>query len=127
MEGKMIVEIIGIKNSKIVSRIKREVSRVGFDENAIFVEDMVEEFSKYAFDRIKLIVDGEEWLDKSFLKFDFSCYEIGKTYEVSDDQKCWRKMELVRINEDEEHPFTCKNSQGLLFGWRFARDYFKCA
>ena len=125
MEGKMIVETIGIKNSKIVSRIKREVSRVGFDGNVIFVEDLVEEFSKYAFDRIKLIVDGEEWLNKSFLKFDFSCYEIGKTYEVSDDQKCWKKMELVRINEDEEHPFTCKNAQGVLFGWAFAREVIK--
>ena len=120
----MIVEIIGIKNGKIVRRIKREVSSVGFDENTIFIEDTVEEFSKYAFDRLKLIVDGEEWINKVFLKLDFQSYIVGNEYEVSDDQKCWRKMELVRINEDEDHPFTCKNTQGLLFGWRFARELF---
>ena len=120
------VEFQGIKNGKIIRRFK-EKSNVDYDEYCISVSGIVYEFGelKNMYDRIKLIVDGEEWLNKLFLKIDFSCYEIGKTYEVSDDQKCWKKMELVRINEDEEHPFTCKNAQGVLFGWAFAREVIK--
>ena len=123
MEGKMIVEIIGIKNSKIVSRIKREVSRVGFDENAIFIEDVVEEFSKYDFDRLKLIVDEVVWINKSFLKFDFSRYIVGNEYEFSDNGALWTKMELVGIDTDDELPFKAKKDS-LTFGWRLARELF---
>lgn len=120
--GKMIVEIIEIKNGSTVKRAKRDVSFVEYDDNAITLDDTRFSFSSLSCDKIKLIVDDNLWLNKLFLKFDFSCYEIGKTYEVSDDQKCWKKMELVRINEDEEHPFTCKNSQDFLFSWAFARE-----
>ena len=119
----MIVEIIGIKDDKIISRIKREVSRVGFDENTIFIEDTVEEFSKYAFDRLKLIVDGEEWINKSLLKIDFSGYTIGNEYEFSDSGMLWSKMELVSIDTDDELPFKAKKDS-LNFGWRFARELF---
>lgn len=124
MEGKMIVEITEIKNGGIIKKVKMEVSQVEYDDSSITLGDNRVSFSSLSCDMIKLIVDDNLWMSKSFLKIDFSFYTEGNEYEVSDDQKCWRKMELVRIDEDEEHPFTCKNSQGFLFGWRFARGLF---
>lgn len=120
----MIVEIIEIKNGGIIKRVKMEVSYVEYDDGSITLGDNRVSFSSLSCDRIKLIVDDNLWMSKSFLKIDFSSYTVGNEYEVSDDQKCWRKMELVRINEDEEYPFTCKNSHGVLFSWRFARPLF---
>ena len=119
------IEFQGIKNGKIIRRFK-EKSNIDYDESGILINGIVYEYAKLEglYDRIKLIVDDTLWLNKSFLKFNFSSYTVGNEYEVSDDQKCWRKMELVRINEDEEYPFTCKNSQEFLFSWRFARALF---
>ena len=120
----MIVEIIEIKSGGIIKRVKMEGSYVEYDDSAITLDDNRVSFSSLSCDRLKLIVDDTLWLNKSFLKFNFSSYTVGNEYEVSDDQKCWRKMELVRINEDEEYPFTCKNSQEFMFSWRFARALF---
>ena len=119
------VEFQGIKNGKIIRRFK-EKGNIGYDESGIFINGIVYEYAKLegSYDRIKLIVDGEEWINKSFLKFNLSSYTVGNEYEVSDDQKCWRKMKLVRISEDKEYPFSCENAQGLLFRWRFARELF---
>lgn len=123
MEGKMLVEIIGIKNGKIVSRFKREVSYVGFDEESMHLDDIKAKFSDFDYDRLKLIVDGEEWINKSFLKIDFSFYELGSKYEFSDDGISWTKMELVSIDTDDELPFKAKKDS-LNFGWRLVRELF---
>ena len=119
------IEFQGIKNGKIIRRFK-EKSNIDYDESGILINGIVYEYANLerSYDRIKLIVDDTLWINKSFLKFNFSSYIVGNEYEVSDDQKCWRKMELVRINEDEEYPFTCKNSQEFMFSWRFARALF---
>ena len=119
------IEFQGIKNGKIIRRFK-EKSNIDYDESGILINGIVYEYAKLEklYDRIKLIVDGEEWLNKSLLKIDFSGYTIGNEYEFSDSGILWTKMELVRINEDEEYPFTCKNAQGVLFGWAFARELF---
>ena len=123
MEGKMIVEIIGIKNSEIVSRTKREVSHVGFDEEYIHLDGRSTRLLDFDYDRLKLIVDGEEWLNKSFLKFDFSSFIVGNEYEFSDDGISWTKMELVSIDTDDELPFKAKKDS-LNFGWRLVRELF---
>ena len=124
MEGKMIVEFQGIKNGKIIRRFK-EKGNIGYDESGIFINGIVYEYAKLEglYDRIKLIVDGEEWINKLLIKFDFSSYRVGNEYEFSDNGTLWTKMELVGIDTDDELPFKAKKDS-LNFRWRLARELF---
>ena len=114
------VEFQGIKNGKMIRRFK-EKGNIDYDESGIFINGIVYEYAKLerSYDRIKLIVDGEEWINKVFL--DFLSYKIGNEYEFSDDGISWTKMKLVGIDKDSEYPFTAKKDL-LNFGWRFARE-----
>ena len=120
MEGKMIVEIIGIKNGGIVKRSKREVSFVEYDDNSLILDDTKVSFSSLSWDIVKLIVDDNLWVNKSFLKIDASSFIVGNEYEFSDDGTSWTKMELVSIDTDDELPFKAKKDS-FNFGWRLVR------
>ena len=123
----MIAEFIGIKNGEIVRRFKEECTQVEYDEDAILIGDrcydsMRELSSMY--DRVKLIVNDEEWLNKSLIQIDFSSFEIGKEYEFSDDNKTWHKKELLEIDSDPNTKFPFKTGirgSGMYAWWRFAR------
>lgn len=123
----MIAEFIGMKNGEIVRRFKEECSQVDYDDNDIIIGNRgynIKELSSM-YDRIKLIVDEEEWLNKSLIKIDFSNYEIGKEYEFSDNNKTWHKKELLEIDSDpnSEFPFkTGLRGSGMYGWWRFARE-----
>ena len=123
MEDKMIVEVIEIKNGGITKRVKMEVSYVEYDDSAITLDDNRVSFSSLSCDRIKLIVDDNLWLNKSFLKIDASSFIVGNEYEFSDDGVSWTKMELVSIDTDDELPFKAKKDS-LNFGWRLVRALF---
>ena len=124
----MIAEFIGMKNGEIVRRFKEECTQVEYDEDAIVIGvrgygSMKELSSMY--DRIKLIVNDEEWLNKSLIQIDFSSFEIGKEYEVSDNNKTWYRKELLEIDisSDTEFPFkTGIRDSGMYGWWRFARE-----
>ena len=120
----MIAEFIGIKNCEIVRRFKEECSQVDYDEDTILIGVRgysIKDLSSM-YDRIKLIVDNEEWLNKSFVNIDFSSYELNKEYEFSDNLKNWTKMTLVAINEENELPFEARNSGLIIFAWRYCRE-----
>ena len=122
----MIVEFIGIKNGETIRRFKEECTQVDYDEDTILIGVRgygIEELSSM-YDRIKLIVDEEEWLNKSLIKIDFSSFEIGKEYEFSDNNKTWHKKELIEIDSDFDTEFPFKTGirdSGMYACWRFAR------
>ena len=76
----MITEFIGIKNGEIARRFKEECTQVDYDEDNILIGVRVYNIKELSsmYDRIKLIVDEEEWLNKSLIKIDFSSFEIDK-------------------------------------------------
>ena len=83
----MIVEFLGMKNGKIARRLKEDCTQVDYDLRGFLVGDKYFEYDKLhgMFDRIKILVDNEEWLNKSLISIDFSSFEIGKEYDFSDD------------------------------------------
>ena len=123
----MIVEFIGLKNGEIIRRFKEECSQVDYDEDIILIGVRgygIKDLSSM-YDRIKLIVDEEGWLNKSLIQIDFSSYEIGKEYEVSDNNKTWYKKELLEIDSDHNTEFPFKTGirgSGMYGWWRFARE-----
>ena len=123
----MIVEFIGMKNGEIVRRFKEECSQVDYDDNDIIIGNRCYNIKQLSSmnDRIKLIVDEEEWLNKSLIKIDFSNYEIGNEYEFSDNNKTWHKKELLEIDSDHNTEFPFKTGirgSGMYSWWRFARE-----
>jgi len=129
----VIVEFLGIKNGEIIRRFRGECNQVDYDlEEGILVDSMLYKYSELSdvYDRIKLIVDEEEWINKSLIIIDFSSYKIGETYEFSDDFKSWRPRKLETIDEESEHPFITYGEQGGLFvatklAWRYCREVIK--
>ncbi len=133
------VEIQGLKFGKIICRIKSEESSIRFDigvkniQDRIITEDKVitfDDFIESGFDRIKLFVDDSEWINKSLVTIDFSSFNIGEMYEMSDDNQSWKTRRLDAINEENEHPFvTYGEGDNLLmrtkFAWRYAREVTK--
>ena len=126
----MIAEFIGMKNGEIVTRGKEICTKVAYNlsEDGILIEGSYKSFEELTktYDRIKLIVDEEEWLNKSLIKIDFSSYEIGKEYEFSDDNKTWHKKELLEIDSDPNTEFPFKTGirgSGMYAWWRFAREF----
>ena len=123
----MIAEFIGLKNGEIIRRFKEECSQVDYDEDTILIGVRgygIKDLSSM-YDRIKLIVDEEGWLNKSLIQIDFSSYEIGKEYEVSDNNKTWYKKELLEIDNDHNTEFPFKTGirgSGMYGWWRFARE-----
>lgn len=123
----MIAEFIGMKNGEIVRRFKEECTQVDYDEDTILIGVRgygIKEL-RDMYDRIKLIVDDEEWLNKSLITIDFSSFEIGKEYEFSDNNKTWYKKELLEIDSDHNTEFPFKTGirdSGMYAWWRFARE-----
>ena len=123
----MIVEFIGMKNGEIVRRFKEECSQVDYDDNDIIIGNRCYNIKQLSSmnERIKLIVDEEEWLNKSLIKIYFSNYEIGNEYEFSDNNKTWHKKELLEIDSDHNTEFPFKTGirgSGMYGWWRFARE-----
>ena len=121
----MIVEFIGIKNDKIVRRFKEDCTQVDYDEDNILVGLRIYNFKELSdmYDRVKLFVDGEEWLNKSLISIDFSSFNIGKEYQFSDDMQTWHKNVLLAIDEDSELAFKVGiKDSGIYSWWRYARE-----
>ena len=128
----MIVEIIGTKFGTCVKRRKIECTDVEFDSEQIIVDSQYINISHYGSqgaDRIKLLVDDCEWLNKSLITINLSSFKIGEMYEFSDDFKTWKLKKLGAINEENEHPFVTYGedmlSRSVSFAWRYAREVTK--
>ena len=128
----MIVEIIGTKFGTCVKRRKIECNDVEFDSEQIIVDNEYVNISDYGnqgADRIKLLVDDLEWLNKSLITIDLSSFKIGEMYEFSDDFKTWKLKKLGAINEENEHPFVTYGedmlSRSVSFAWRYCREVAK--
>ena len=128
----MIVEIIGTKFGTCVKRRKIECSDVEFDSEQIIVDNEyinISDYGNQGADRIKLLVDDLEWLNKSLITIDFSSFKIGEMYEFSDDFKTWKLKKLGAINEENEHPFVTYGedmlSRSVSFAWRYCREVIK--
>ena len=121
----MIVEFIGIKNGKIVRRFKEDCTQVDYDEDNIVSGLRITNFKELSdmYDRVKLFVDGEEWLNKSLISIDFSSFEIGGEYQFSNDMQTWHKNILLAIDEDSELEFKVGiEDSGIYSWWRYARE-----
>ena len=125
----MIVEIIGTKFGTCVKRRKIECTDVEFDSEQIIVDNEyinISDYGNQGADRIKLLVDDSEWINKSLIKIDFSSFKIGDIYEFSDDFKTWKLKKLDAINEENEHPFVTYGedmlSRSVSFAWRYCRE-----
>ena len=121
----MIVEFIGMKNGKIVRRFKEDCTQVDYDEDNIVSGLRITNFKELSdmYDRVKLFVDGEEWLNKSLISIDFSSFEIGREYQFSDDMETWHKNVLLAIDEDSELAFKVGiEDSGIYSWWRYARE-----
>ena len=121
----MIVEFLGIKNGKIVRRFKEDCTQVDYDEDNILVGLRIYNFKESSdmYDRVILIVDGEEWLNKSLISIDFSSFEIGGEYEFSDDMQTWNKNVLLAIDKDSELAFKVGiKDSGIYAWWSYARE-----
>ena len=128
----MIVEIIGTKFGTCVKRRKIECTDVEFDSEQIIVDNEyinISDYGSQGSDRIKLLVDDSEWLNKSLITIDFSSFNIGEMYEMSDDNQSWKTRRLDAINEENEHPFVTYGEDMLTrtvsFAWRYAREVIK--
>jgi len=128
----MIVEFIGIKNGEITRRFKEMCIKFDYDLYGFLVGDKYFEYDKFygVFDRIKILVDDEEWINKSLIKIDFSSFKIGEIYQFSDDNQSWKTRELLVINEESEHPFITNGEEGSMFmatrfAWRYCREVIK--
>ena len=128
---KMIVEFIGIKNGEITRRFKEMCIKFDYDLHGFLVGDKYFEYDKFyeGFDRIKLFVDGNEWINESLVKIDLSSFKIGEMYEFSDDFKTWKLKKLGAINEENEHPFVTYGedmlTRSVSFAWRYCREVIK--
>ena len=128
----MIVEIIGTKFGICVKRRKIECTDVEFDSEQIIVDNEyinISDYGNQGADRIKLLVDDLEWLNKSLITIDLSSFKIGEMYEFSDDFKTWKLKKLGAINEENEHPFVTYGedmlSRSVSFAWRYCREVIK--
>lgn len=132
------VEIQGLKFGKIICRRKKKVYDVNilvnsqqFSDRIILNKDMIEieYFTAVGCDRVKLLVDGLEWLNKSLITIDLSSFKIGEMYEMSDDFKTWKIKKLDAINEESEHPFITYGedmlTRSVSFAWRYCREVIK--
>ncbi len=125
----MIVEIIGTKFGTCVKRRKIECTDVEFDSEQIIVDSEyinISDYGNQGTDRIKLLVDDCEWLNKSLITIDLSSFKIGEIYQFSDDFKTWKIKKLDAINEENEHPFVTYGedmlSRSVSFAWRYCRE-----
>ena len=125
----MIVEIIGTKFGTCVKRRKIECTDVEFDSEQIIVDNEyinISDYGSQGVDRIKLLVDDCEWLNKSLITIDFSSFKIGEMYEFSDDFKTWKLKKLEAINEENEHPFVTYGedmlTRSVSFAWKYAME-----
>ena len=125
----MIVEIIGTKFGICVKRRKIECTDVEFDSEQIIVDNEyinISDYGNQGADRIKLLVDGLEWLNKSLITIDLSSFKIGEMYHFSDDFKTWKIKKLEAINEENEHPFVTYGedilTRSFSFAWKYAME-----
>ena len=121
----MVVEFIGMENGKMVRRFKEDCTQVDYDEDNILVGLRITNFKELSdmYDRVKLFVDGEEWLDKSLISIDFSIFEIGKEYVFSNDMCTWQNNILLAKDKDSEFAFKVGiKDSGIYSWWRYARE-----
>ena len=125
----MIVEIIGTKFGTCVKRRKIECTDVEFDSEQIIVDNEyinISDYGSQGADRIKLLVDDCEWLNKSLITIDLSSFKIGEMYQFSDDFKTWKIKKLEAINEENEHPFVTYGedmlTRSVSFAWKYAME-----
>ena len=121
----MIVEFLGMKNGKITRRFKELCIKFDYDLHGFLVGDKYFEYDKFhgMFDRIKILVDNEEWINKSLISIDFSSFEIGKEYDFSDDMCTWKNNILLATDKDSEFAFKVGvKDSGIYSWWRYARE-----